>query len=131
MAIGAIMGLKKMVTSPFGPAILLAIPAFTVIGFFYIDNKQLESAVEQYRMEAAAITVSRDIAKGEAKKLRSRIGEITSDIKRKEELIVELESKAKESAESVIIESEKSAIAEKQSTRNSEEMGQWYKEVWQ
>jgi len=130
MPLGAILGLKKMLTSPFGPLILFAIPALTIIGFYWIDNNKLEKSIDQYRERAAQITVARDIAEREGKTLRSDINKITSDLISKEKEISEIQTNAKSEAKNVLIEYEKEATVQLELNKNSKEMTEWYQEVW-
>jgi len=130
MPIGAILGLKKMLTSPFGPLILFAIPALTIIGFYWIDNNKLEKSIDQYRERAAQITVARDIAEREAKTLRININKITSDLISKQKEISQIQLKAKSESKNVLIKSEKESLKQLDLSKNSEEMTEWYKKVW-
>lgn len=130
MPAGAIVGLKKMLTSPFGPAILISIALLTVIGFQYSEIRSLKKDNETHISNSASLKVAKDVCENESKGLRLKLNKLTSDLKLMEMRTEEIQKKAKQKANETIKESIEKAEKEKIEFKDSKEMTLWYQDLY-
>lgn len=130
MPVGALIGLKKMITSPFGPAILIAIPLVSLIAFQYLEIKSLKKDNATHMTNAASLKVAKDVCENESKGLRSRLNKLTSDLKLMEMRYDEAQLKAKNSASEEMEKAVVRAEKEIKEVKTSEEMTSWYQEAF-
>lgn len=130
MPAGAIIGLKKMLTSPFGPAILISIALLTVIGFQYTEIRSLKKDNETHMTNAASLKVAKDVCESESRGLRSSINKLTNDLKLMEMKYDEAQLKANQKSKEVMEDAVKKAESEIKQIKTSKEMTSWYQEAF-
>jgi len=130
MPIGALIGLKKMMTSPFGPAILISIALFTIIGFQYLEIKSLKGDNEIHISNSASLKVAKDMCENETRGLRSKINNLTFELKTAEDKHKKAELKVKQSSNQIMADAIVKAEKQIKEVKTAKEITQWYQEAF-
>lgn len=125
MPAGALVGLKKMLTSPFGPAIFVALAMGTVMWYMHSSNERLQERLDEVGASAAACSAARGIDESEKSRLREQIKGIKSDLEKSEDRRRVVEKRANQAARKALVIDMPENIEDGKKV-DAEEMTKWY-----
>lgn len=128
MPAGALVGLKKMLTSPFGPAVFVALAMGAVMWYMHTSNERLQSRLDEVGASAASCSAARSIDESEKSRLRENIKGIKSDLEKAEQRRRVVEKRANQAAREALVFDFPENIENGEKV-NAEEMTKWYQDL--